>query len=219
VSRSMIAVQTFSAAGGDRPNEDAFAWRQHPLDPDLRLCFVADGQGGRAGGGTAAQRACQVGLDLATNCAPEDLGQLLVWVGVLGSIDAAVLADPAAGFTTVVGMGVRPNQVVGASCGDSAAVLVTATRTIDLTAGQRKNPPVGSGTAVPTPFTATANEPWQVLAMTDGVWKYVGWNCVIEVARQNRRAGIVAELQRSARLPGTGCFPDDFTVVVLEGSP
>ena len=41
---------SFSEAGGHCSNEDAFAIKQHPLDSHLWLCFVADGQGGRAGG-------------------------------------------------------------------------------------------------------------------------------------------------------------------------
>jgi serine/threonine protein phosphatase PrpC len=214
----MVSVQSFSEAGADHSNEDAFALRQHPLDPDLWLCFVADGQGGRAGGGPAAQLACQVGLDAVIRCPPERLGEPPVWSGVLRTIDEAVRADPTAGFTTVVGLCVRRNQVIGASSGDSAALLVTATRTVELTAGQRKNPPVGSGMAVPVPFAATPDKPWQVLTMSDGVWKYVGWDRVIEAARRDRGAALVAELQRSARLPGSGRFPDDFTVVVFEGS-
>jgi serine/threonine protein phosphatase PrpC len=214
----MVSVQSFSAAGGNRPNEDAFALRPHPLDSDLWLCFVADGQGGRSGGGRAARLACETGVGAATGFAPERLGEPAVRSSILRSADEAVRADPAAGFTTVVGLGVRRNHVIGASSGDSAAVLVTAIRTVELTSGQRKNPPVGSGMAVPVPFSARVNEPWQVLAMSDGVWKYVGWERVVEAARRSQAAALVAELQRLARLPGSGHFPDDFTVVVLEGS-
>ena len=48
-----------------------------------------------------------------------------------------------------------------------------------LTADQRKNPPVGSGAAVFTEFTAELGHGWRVLGLTDGVWKYVGWDRVI----------------------------------------
>ncbi|HVS40227.1 MAG TPA: hypothetical protein VMS17_32010, partial [Gemmataceae bacterium] len=47
----MISVLSFSEVGGHRVNEDAFAVQQHPLDPGMWLCFVADGQGGQPGGG------------------------------------------------------------------------------------------------------------------------------------------------------------------------
>jgi serine/threonine protein phosphatase PrpC len=46
----MVSVITFSEAGGHPVNEDAFAVERHPADSECWLCFVADGQGGRAGG-------------------------------------------------------------------------------------------------------------------------------------------------------------------------
>ncbi len=76
---------------------------------------------------------------------------------------------------------------------------------------------MGSGAVDAALFTAAVGVPWKLLAMSDGVWKYVGWDRVIEVARRERGAALVAALQRSARLPGSGQFQDDFTVVVLEG--
>ncbi|MBM4090652.1 MAG: hypothetical protein FJ276_14710 [Planctomycetes bacterium] len=66
------------------------------------------------------------------------------------------------------------------------------------------------------PFAAAAKEPWRVLLMSDGVWKYGGWDRVIEIACRASGSAIVTELQRLVRLPGSGCFQDDFTVVVLE---
>src|SRR5207253_11431307 len=107
-------------------------------------------------------------------------------------------------------------RVAGASSGDSAALLVSGGKAHELTAGQQKNPPVGSGAAVAVPFAATVKEPWRVLVMSDGVWKYVGWDQVGEVACRACGSGIIAELQRLARLPRSGRFQDDFTVVVLE---
>jgi serine/threonine protein phosphatase PrpC len=213
----MVSVSTFSEVGGHRVNEDAFAVQQHPLDPGLWLCFVADGQGGQPGGGPAAQLACRIALAAAAACRPERLTHEGTWSGILQEADLAVRDDPAGGFTTLVGLGVGRHRVVGASSGDSAALLVCGERPVDLTARQRKNPPVGSGAVDAVPFAATLGLPWKLLAMSDGVWKYVGWDEVIEVARRERGAALVAALQRSARLPGSGQFQDDFTVVVLEG--
>ncbi len=46
----MIRVSSFSEIGGDDAvNEDVFDVSRHPADPDCWLCFLADGQGGRAG--------------------------------------------------------------------------------------------------------------------------------------------------------------------------
>ena len=91
------------------------------------------------------------------------------------------------------------------------------TGTVDLTARQHKNPPVGSGVASPVTFAETPSPPWRLLVMTDGVWKYVGWERVIDAARREHACETVAELQHAARLPGSGLFQDDFTVVLLDG--
>jgi hypothetical protein len=212
----MVSVQSFSEAGGHTQNEDAFAVQQHPLDPNLWLCFIADGQGGRSGGGAAARLACHVALGMAARQPPDRLNEPAVWPGILRSADQAVEANSAAGFTTLVGLAVVRNQVVGASCGDSAALLVSGERVTELTAGQRKNPPVGSGNAVAVPLTAALDSDWRLFAMTDGVWKYVGWDRLVGAARRQRGAELIADLQGMGRLPARGGFSDDFTIVVLE---
>jgi serine/threonine protein phosphatase PrpC len=214
----MVSVFSFSEVGGHRANEDAFAVQQHPLDSGLWLCFVADGQGGQPGGGPAAQLACRSALAAAAACRPERLGDERVWSGILRQADRAVTDDPAAGFTTLVGLALIRERVAGTSSGDSAALLVCGERGVELTARQRKNPPVGSGVAEAVPFAAVLSAPWKLLAMSDGVWKYVGWDRVIEVARREHGAALVAALQKPARLPGSGRFQDDFTVVVLEST-
>jgi serine/threonine protein phosphatase PrpC len=212
----MIGVQSFSEVGGHRRNEDAFVVQAHPLASDCWLCLVADGQGGQPGGGPAAQLACQVGLDAARACRPEELLLAPIWSGILRRADAAVAADRDAGFTTLVGLCVYGDQVVGASSGDSAAFLVSGGEARELTAGQHKNPPVGSGAAAVVPFASRLTEPRRVLVMSDGVWKYVGWDRVAAIAREARGPEVIARLQERARLPGSGKFQDDFTVVVLE---
>jgi hypothetical protein len=214
----MLAVHSFSEPGGHRHNEDALRVQAHLLDPDCWLCFVADGQGGQAGGGPAAQVACQSALDAALACQPEALTHPSAWPPILRQADAAVAADAAAGFTTLVGLCVCRNVVVGASTGDSAALLISDGKPHHMTVAQHKNPPVGSGGAAAVPFAAALTEPWRVLVMSDGVWKYVGWERLIEVACRANGPAVIAELQQAARLPGSGRFQDDFTVVALEGA-
>ena len=90
-------------------------------------------------------------------------------------------------------------------------------RVEDLTANQRKNPPVGiPGGATFVPFATRLVGRWSVLAMSDGVWKYVGWERLVRAAAEFRGEECVSQLQRAARLPGSGRIPDDFTVVVFE---
>jgi hypothetical protein len=53
--------------------------------------------------------------------------------------------------------------------------------------------------------------------LSDGVWKYVGWDRLIALARQHDGTVLIDALQPPARLRGSRRFPDDFTIVLLEG--
>jgi serine/threonine protein phosphatase PrpC len=212
----MVGMQSYSEVGGHRLNEDAYRVQAHPLAPDCWVCLVADGQGGQAGGREAAQLACRAALDAALACQPEGLIETATWSDILRQADAAVAADPDAGFTTLVGLCVYRSRVVGASSGDSAALVISGGKARELTADQRKNPPVGCGAAVAVPFAVAVTVPWRVLVMSDGVWKYVGWDRVTEIARRACGPLVITELQEAARLPGSERFQDDFTVVLLE---
>lgn len=209
-------VLTFSEAGGHPRNEDAFAVWRDPHDRSTIACVVADGQGGRAGGAQAAQLACRLAIEGVGKFSRRQLEAPSEWCELLCEVDGAVRDDDAAGFTTFVGLSVIGGRVVGVSSGDSAALLLTGGRAVELTRGQHKNPPVGSGAASTVPFAAALEAPWRLLVMTDGVWKYVGWEQVIEITRRERGEALIAALQTAARLPGSGQFQDDFTVVLLE---
>jgi hypothetical protein len=52
--------------------------------------------------------------------------------------------------------------------------------------------------------------------MSDGVWKYAGWDRVWDSAGRLSGEELLADLQVAARLRTTGEFQDDFTVVLLE---
>ena len=53
--------------------------------------------------------------------------------------------------------------------------------------------------------------------MSDGVWKYAGWPAITQAASILRGEALLGALQARARLPGSGRFSDDFTLVLLEG--
>jgi serine/threonine protein phosphatase PrpC len=212
----MIRTYSFSAAGGHPINEDAFVVRALWRDPDCWLACVADGQGGRSGGAAAAQLACRTVSELVGSSAGPS------WDEIGRRADAAVEADPTAGFTTLVALTVDESGgrrvVSGVSCGDSAAVVVCDERVPRvLTAHQFKDPPVGAGDALFIPFERELTAPWRVLLMSDGVWKYASWDRVWDCAVRLSGEELIAELQAAARLTTTGTFPDDFTVVLLEG--
>jgi serine/threonine protein phosphatase PrpC len=212
----MPRVAHCSEIGSGRENEDAFAVLDHPIDPTCLLCAVADGQGGQPRGGPAARLACQVCLDIAARTPPDRLLLPEVWAGILADVDQAVADDPSAGLTTVVGLCVTGDQVAGASNGDSAAVVACAGRpTRTLTERQFKNPPVGSGMVTAIGFSAALARPWTVLVMTDGVWKYAGWDKARACAEAGQGAAILDTLRDAVRLR-SGVFPDDFTLVVVQ---
>lgn len=208
--RAMLHLLTFSEAGGHPVNEDAFLADPLVGDEDRKFVCLADGQGGRAGGAKAARLACDTaGLLFSIFKRP--------WANLLESADRAVAENKDAGLTTLIGFDVSVNHVRGASCGDSAVLVACGSGAVaELTQHQHKNPPVGSGEAVFVSFEMPLVTPWKVLAMTDGVWKYAGWDRVRGLASRLGGEELLAALRAAARLPRSGQFPDDFTVVLIE---
>jgi hypothetical protein len=213
---TMVKVETFSETGGHLVNEDALAVEQHPADPNCWLCCLADGQGGRAGGQQAASLAVRVTIDAARRLPVRTLLSPTAWVSLLRQADAAVEAAPDAGFTTLISLGIVGDAVCGASSGDSKVLATIPTRAQVLTAHQFKDPPVGSGVAAFVPFSLALVEPWSVLVMSDGVWKYAGWHGIVDACKALRGRSLVQALQWQARLPGSGRYQDDFSLVLLE---
>jgi hypothetical protein len=211
----MFAIVTHSERGWHARNEDAFAITYHPACPDCLLCAIADGQGGWPGGAEAARLACQAFVDLAGRLPVERLFHQGACASLGRAVDEAVEREAGAGYTTLVMLAVYDGELVGTSSGDSAAVLFNAGECTVLTAEQFKNPPVGSGTAVFREFGARLLAPWALLAVTDGVWKYTGWEAVLAAASGPSETA-VAGLRERAVLQG-GELQDDFTLVLVRG--
>jgi serine/threonine protein phosphatase PrpC len=215
----MVQPLSFSEAGGHPINEDAFVLLSLPDEPEGWLICLADGQGGRAGGREAAQLACRTVSEEMARRSNRDLGKPRTWVELLGLADQAVATDTEAGFTTLIGLGVANDRVTGASSGDSAVLAISGSGSVvELTVQQFKNPPVGSGGAQIVPFSISLVRPWRLLVMSDGVWKYVGWPRVRELATELAGQSLLDKLQNAAQLKVSGKFPDDFTVVLLEAA-
>jgi hypothetical protein len=215
----MITVTTFSEAGGHLTNEDAFEVRQQPLNQDGWLCALADGQGGQAGGARAAQLACCTAIEGAMSHALKKRFGLHTWPAILQKADQVLSSDPTAGFTTLVGFSIAGGALVGASSGDSAVLVASGKQQPrEVTAEQWKNPPVGSRAARFVPFAVNLESPWYVLAMSDGVWKYVGLDAIIQAACLERGERLLMTLQEKARLGTSRRFQDDFTAVLFEAA-
>jgi PPM family protein phosphatase len=214
----MTTIRSFSEIGGGHAtNEDAFAVEPHPSDPACMLCAVADGQGGQAGGGPAARLAVRDVIQAASREPVWRLAAPSTWQRILHLADVAVCDTPDAGFTTLIAFCVLRHRLYGASCGDSAVLVSDGLRVVEVTRDQRKNPPVGSSDATFAPFSAALSDPWAVLAASDGVWKYVGWEPISTILLSVRGQTVLDRLADAARLPRSGKFPDDFTAVLIEG--
>ena len=205
-----------SEAGHEHINEDWVAVRRHPRDGEALICALADGQGGQFGGGAAARLAVQNVLDLASQREVESLWQFDVWRDIFRAVDKIIERDINAGFSTLIGLCAREAEICGASCGDGAAWLIGARAFDELTSAQRKRPPLGSGAAVPTAFRRTMPAASQLLLMSDGVWKFVGFEEILAATRESDGASLVQRL-RGLQLDGNnGKLPDDSSLILLQ---
>jgi PPM family protein phosphatase len=212
-SASSIAGHVYSEQGGAHAgNEDAVDACQHSQDSGLWLCCLADGQGGQAGGARAAQAAVQSALTAALAQSPRSLLKPKTCEGIVRAADDAVYTDPEAGFTTLVVLAMRDRLVCGASCGDSAAVLLQDEQPVVLTEAQLPNPPLGSRMARATSFSVELEPPWQICAVSDGVWKYTGWERIIALMHRKGGRDLADALRAAVIKPGILALPDDFSI-------
>ena len=212
----MPNVFSYTRAGHRGENQDAFKFRSHPRDPEVLLCALADGQGGHRGAAEAAKRACNVCIDAAACHSIHELLSRDTWTDILKRADHAVARDPVAGFTTLVAFCIMAGRVVGGSCGDSAAILIgSRSEGTILTARQPKNPPIGSGGARFGCLKGAFSRPWVLLAVSDGVWKYTGWEPLLEITHEQSGEQTVTALLRRGQMT-THCPPqDDFTILMV----
>lgn len=218
-----VHIHSLSLAGQYGSNEDAYLSRFHPGWRTAALCAVSDGQGGQPGGAAASSLACRAAVGLAAECSPIRLHWPITWRSIVRRADRQVRDCPEAGFCTLVALAVTTGRVSGAACGDSAAVLAVGNdATQFLTSKQQKNPPVGSGNASFTFFTARVSprKPWTLLLMTDGVWKFTGVDPIVEAAISREPAPrIIHDLREAAARNGPllgRSMRDDFTVIVVQ---
>lgn len=201
--------------GGKRENEDFIVARYHSAHPDCLICTLADGQGGQSHGATAARVACETVRDLAEKHKASDLIGASVWPDILAEADNA--ASMTGGYSTLLAFACMEGVVCGASCGDSKVFLnEPGNRVIELTKHQRKNPPVGSGGAIFEIFRAENNRGGRLLAATDGVWKYCGYETIESALRMTAIPEIAAFLRHAVAPKNGGPLPDDFSFIAVE---
>lgn len=170
---------------------------------------LADGAGGVGGSGPVADAIVDALADLAW--ARSDEGEAAA--DVIESIDRR--AAGRGGESTAVLVAVRGGRVFGASVGDSRAWwLARGGAVVDLTAGQRRVPRVGTGRARPVSFSASVGE-GRLLVVSDGVHSYVKLARLLEVAREGDVQEAARRLIDVARLPGGG-LQDDASVALVD---
>lgn len=175
--------------------------------PGLTLAVVADGVGGMSEGRLAAQRIAELvrarwGSEISSD-------RIATW---LAEADAEIQREANAGLTTAVVVAVTSMEIMGASVGDSEAWLLD--KNVDvLTAHQRRKPLIGSGSAVPIPFSRTRVPGW-LLVGSDGLFKYTS-ETGIRAAFDRGDPGRTADaLLQAVRLP-SGALHDDVAAIVV----
>lgn len=177
------------------------------------VIVVADGAGGMGGGGRASDLAVKTVLDAVAAGSLDGLSSQAC-AALLRTADALVTEEREAGETTMVLVVVTAEgRVVGASCGDSGALIVTEGRLDDVTDGQGRWR-LGSGHAEPVGFERPALR-GTLLVATDGLLAYVRPDTPIGlVERHDAVDAAAAALAQAAKLPRGG-LQDDLALVVL----
>jgi PPM family protein phosphatase len=169
---------------------------------------VADGAGGSSGGVEAASMA----VDLVRRNASHlrDVGSC---AEMLCQMDAVIAKDPVAGETTCCLAILTPDEIFGASVGDSGIWLIPESAAhIDLTHAQHRKPFIGSGGAWPVPFQQPKPRGSLLLA-TDGLLKYTSAERINDTCRLHPTELAASQLIELVRYP-SGALPDDVTLIL-----
>ena len=173
------------------------------------VLVVADGAGGMSGGAEAADLAVRLVHQEAYTLRTADACCKLLY-----RVDRELSKQPQGGQTTCVLVVVSQVEVYGASVGDSAAWIIGDTSFRNLTEKQIRKPFVGSGVAVPTPFTCE-RFPAKLLLASDGLVKYTSAERIIEgVTHADVHNGLQALVQL-VTYP-SGALPDDVAIILAD---
>mgnify|MGYP001806628942 CR=1 FL=1 len=171
---------------------------------------VADGVGGRAGGGAAADAVMNAVRVLADQpLHPWDRVQWMV------ELDRRMAESGAVGETTALVVHLTHIGPIGVAVGDSVAWWVTGDEWGELTTAAKMKPWVGTGGAVPVPFSKPLQSVGTLLIATDGLVKYSSAERIVNVIRTTPFDDTPRALIELVRPPtGSGRLPDDVAVIV-----
>jgi len=180
---------------------------------DAVLFAVADGAGGTSNGSAAADAVVALVAARSSELAAGDEERFVL---LLEEADASCVAASGGETTAVVGVA-RAGAVVGASVGDSGAVLFRQSP-FELTAGQSRKPLLGSGKAHPRGFSAGwSGEP--LVVATDGLLRFATSAALAAALATVRDPDSTARrLVDLARLR-SGALSDDVALVLVWRTP
>ena len=134
---------------------------------------------------------------------------------LLRRMDAAIAKDSTAGETTCAMVILTPDELLGASVGDSGGWLIPEKGVhVNLTHAQQRKPLIGSGRALPIPFQHPRQK-GDLLLATDGLLKYTSAELIIGTCRQQPTEVAAQRLIELVRYP-SGALPDDVTVILIK---
>jgi serine/threonine protein phosphatase PrpC len=201
MSRFLKATDSFRVRTEDR----ALVLRAGEAD----IVCVADGSGGMSGAANAAEMFVS-GVKRNVDAGSLKLTDAAAWVALLGTLDAEIARHPFAGETTGIALVVTPTTVVGASAGDSRAWLFADTAN-ELTEEQVRTPRLGTGHAIPKPFTAPAHG--TLVVGTDGLFDHASIDDIRAIALASPSPDAADALIGLLRARFQ-TLPDDVAVVV-----
>jgi serine/threonine protein phosphatase PrpC len=172
---------------------------------DRVVIAVADGAGGTGRGAEAA-------TFLVHKVSERSRDGTFEAVELLRACDIHLAHGGSGGETTAVVAVVDQNGIIGASVGDSGAWIVDATTYVDLTRGQVRKPLIGSGAAVPVPFTFGPLS-GTLLVASDGLFKYGNAARIREITSTSELDTVPERLIDSVRLR-SGRLQDDVAVAI-----
>jgi serine/threonine protein phosphatase PrpC len=203
----MFTFWSATATPGDAAlNQDRARVLSHG---DSWIVLMADGAGGTTGGARAAELIVD-GASSALSAQALDIRDPRGWRDLLGDLDQVVASDSVAGESTAVCLAIGDYGVVGASCGDSRAIMIRDDGAIDLTRHQTRRPRLGSGLAEVRSFVAPTLR--DILVATDGLFDNASMAEILESIASGKADPAYAAIEVVRRRYRT--LPDDITVVV-----
>ena len=171
---------------------------------------LADGAGGIAGGGSAADLVVsRLVLQHTT-----DFGFLF---DSILEVDNLLQSDPSCGLTTVACVHTNGLEFIGGVVGDSDVLLYRAGELENLAPQKEFKPLLGDGNAFPTVFAGSLDHAL-LLLVSDGLTKYISSSDVLEICSNLADPEkIINELINSLELPN-GQLQDDVSVVAIMSS-